>query len=283
MLIIIAFSLYVIYIYIFHTAFSLNGELLYDSQESTITFENVDTSRGFVPAITLSSGEKAQINFGHSSEELKYFTYFERSGYIPLCSPVALQYNIPLWYSAHGGYKMMEDESKYITRKTDTWISVECKDWDYSLQSEQECIRLNVGFIVGSSPSLTLVPRPGLLSPMPVTEDSNLTSPDNVIRKLPDKPISFTVEFPSGQVLSSTAVGWTTPSFRYVESHYGDGSHENQCCSSDFLYGQRVEVDRGDNDGGERFDNAFMVSLCNFFPTKTPQLTAPARFVTFHN
>ena len=47
-------------------AFTLNGELLQGSFESTVAFENINTSEGLVPAITLSAGERAQLNFGKS-------------------------------------------------------------------------------------------------------------------------------------------------------------------------------------------------------------------------
>lgn len=47
-------------------AFTLNGELLQGSFESTVAFEHINTSEGLVPAITLSAGERAQLNFGQS-------------------------------------------------------------------------------------------------------------------------------------------------------------------------------------------------------------------------
>ena len=47
-------------------AFTLNGELLQGSFESTVAFENINTLEGLVPAITLSAGERAQLNFGKS-------------------------------------------------------------------------------------------------------------------------------------------------------------------------------------------------------------------------
>ena len=50
----------------FCIAFTLNGELLQGSFESTIAFENINTSNGLMPAITLSAGQRAQLNFGKS-------------------------------------------------------------------------------------------------------------------------------------------------------------------------------------------------------------------------
>ena len=46
-------------------AFTLNGDLLQDSLESSVAFEGV-RGAGLVPVITVAAGQKAQLNFGRS-------------------------------------------------------------------------------------------------------------------------------------------------------------------------------------------------------------------------
>ena len=58
-------------------AFTLNGELLQGSFDSTIAFEDINTSGGLMPAITLSAGQRAQLNFGKS--EVGYMWLLVRS------------------------------------------------------------------------------------------------------------------------------------------------------------------------------------------------------------
>lgn len=261
-------------------SFSLNGELLYDLEDSSVAFEDIDTSEGFMPAITLSGGERAEVNFGHSSEELKYYHLFEGLGYLALCSPRALQYNIPLWYSSHGGFLVLDDRSpKFKVTRTCQSLSVMCIDWDYSMQSDQDCLRLNMGCSVNfSRVSMlpTLIPRPGPLSPSPMTE--NVTLDDVLTQQLSKVPVSFTVVFPVGQSPCVAFVGWTTPTFRYAEDQFRSGEDSSDCVfldqhSHDSQYGQLMEL------GGDSTSvrTAFMVCLCDLLPAFVQQLTSPVR------
>ena len=283
----------ILFLFFISAAFALNGELLCDSQESSIAFENIDTSEGFMPAITLFAGEKAQMHFGQfgdSGEELKYFVNFEDSGYSPMCSQKSLQYNIPLWYSSHGGFEMLDDKtsnsSKFITKQKNSTISVRSRDWDHSMPHDQQCIRLNMGFTVSSPDSThhpTLVPRPGLLTPSPSAESFDLTFEDSVREGASGfSSLSFSVIFPPGQVPSSAYVGWTTPSFCYMESSVADEqvSYEKQTHNLGTSYSQHVEMCASDDNAlssGISFHTAFMVCLRELLPVYTPQLAVPVK------
>lgn len=297
-------------------AFTLNGELLYDLEDSSIAFDNIDTSEGFMPGVTLSGEQRVEINFGHSSEELEYYPYLKSSGYIALCSAKALHYNIPIWYSSHGGFTMLGDttHSQFKTTQRSGVISVSCRDWDYAMLSDQECFRLNMGCTVSSlssSPLPTLLPRPGLLTPSPVAENTGFLLSDGLQhqqqqqrqrqqqQQVTSTPLSFTVVFSTGQVPCLAFLGWTTASFHYMESQFSslvetEGEekdqvfHKHQSCTA---YGHQMVIsnDRHDIDRGEKggegvntpttFRTAFMVCLCDLLPTFTPQLTAPVRWV----
>ena len=266
-------------------------------EDSSIAFDNIDTSDGFMPAITLGGGERAEINFGVTGD-LKHYESIEGLGFIALCAPHALQYNIPLWFSSHGGVEMLEDKGKYETVLKNGSIVVTCKDWDYSIQSEQECFRLNAGCSVASSilapPPPTLLPRPALLSPSPSPLGDNVgeLSLDSALSMKQlgrNMPVSFSVVFPSGQVPCLAFVGWTTPTFRYVESQFSMfdkdetllEEHTHEGCE----YGQHTEVD-GETPGDvtpsasskKTFRTAFMVCLCSLLPTYTAQLIGPVRY-----
>ena len=236
-----------------------------------------------MPAITLSGGERALINFGHSTEELKYYHLFEGQGYVPLCSPRALQYNIPLWYSSHGGFLPLNNKSRKF--KLDcgcNTLAVLCRDWDYSLQPDQDCFRLNMGCTVScskSSPPPTLTPRPGPLSPLLEAEPSSLD--DLLTQEMSAVPVSFSVVFPMGQSPCVAYVGWTTPSFRYSECQFwppeDDGVFLDQH-SHGTDYGQFMELS-GDVGGSVRCRTAFMVCLCDLLPSYAQQLTSPVRYM----
>ena len=234
------------------------------------------------------------INFGHSTEELKHFVFFEGSGYTPLCTPCSLQYNIPLWYSSHGGFNFLDNwnsQNKFVSEQKNTSISVLHSDWDYSSMHFQECFRLNIGFTINplGSPVLpTLLPRPGVLSPSPTVEgfsftlDSEATCPETYA------PLSFSAIFPAGQVPSLAFIGWTTPSFQFKESHFTERKREESCsCSPREYSGQHVEVcdapskrkSSSDSSPEMSFQTAFMVCLSDLLPTFTQQLTAPVRYV----
>lgn len=255
-----------------------------------------------MPAITLFAGERAQINFGGSSEKLKYYMYFESAGYKPLCSHSTLQYNIPLWYSYHGGFKNLREleqrrNSKFVTQQTSSGFSVHAREWDYAMQSEQEVLRLNMGFTVSSSSDVpltpTLVPRPGILSPTPSPENASFTLSEGLTMRPDNKPISFSVVFPAGQVPSAVFLGWTTPSFRYVPSQFASKDEEEEesknveaegkirTVHSRASYGQCLEVRNLSAQGSVETVNslktAFMVRLCDLLPMQTAQLVFPVK------
>ena len=252
-----------------------------------------------------------EINFGHSSEELEYYHYFKSSGYVALCSAKALHYNIPIWYSSHGGFTMLEDtHPQFKTTQRSGVISVSCLDWDYAMLSDQECFRLNMGCTVSSlssSPLPTLLPRPSLLTPSPAAEDTGVLSGSLQCQQQQQQqsnnaPLSFTVVFPTGQVPCLAFLGWTTASFRYMQSQFSSQVanedvedqvfHKHQPCSE---YGHQMTMRkcRHDIDGGGEgkeeeeeemnipttFRTAFMVCLCDLLPTFTPQLITPVRWV----
>lgn len=82
-------------------AFTLNGDLLQGSFESTVAFEHINTSEGLVPAITLSAGERAQLNFGQSkvvAASLLWGSMYYHSFYLCVCVQEALHHN----YTASG-------------------------------------------------------------------------------------------------------------------------------------------------------------------------------------
>lgn len=286
----------------------MNGELLYDSEDCSFAFQDIDTSDGMMPAISLAGGERAQVNFGCSREELQFYSYLEGLGYMSLCSHSTLQYNIPLWYSFHGGFQMLDDppgrnpNCKFDTKRRSSGFAVTCRDWDYSMQSDQDCLRLNIGCTVRggdeesvSSPLMTLLPRPGLLSPSPCLDvEGSVSFTDMLAQKPPllGAPLSFSVEFSAGQVPCLAFVGWTTPSFRYVESQFTsreDADHHSHGGSS---YGQLIEMvggggtlpshdaagaGAGAGESSTSFHTAFMVCLCDLLPSYITQLTAPVR------
>lgn len=274
--------------------FSLNGALLYDSSDSSIAFHNIKASEGFVPAITLFAGERAQINFGLKLEQN---VHFEIAGYKPLCSHSTLQYNIPLWYSYHGGFKSLrepkhQNTSKLETRPTTSGLMVLAQEWDDSMQSEQEVLRLNMGFTVisSSNPPLTptLVPRPGVLSPMPLPENANFTLEGGLGLRSNDAPISFSVVFPAGQVPSAVFLGWTTPSFRYSPSQFSSKEEEKVDNSisthhSGVRHGQCLEAYSDSSQGTAEvvssLQTAFMVCLCDILPVCSALLVIPVKYV----
>ena len=153
-------------------------------------------------------------------------------------------------------------------------------------------LRLNMGFTV-SSPQVppltpTLVPRPGILSPMPLAENASFSMADFYDTKPDDRPISFSVVFPAGQVPSAVFLGWTTPSFRYIPSQFSirknDGvdigcaisTHQpgvrwGQCLEaySDSLAGSAEVV--------SSLKTAFMVCLTDLLPIRTVQLVIPIK------
>lgn len=241
-----------------------------------------------MPAITLSCGQRAELNFGRSSSELEYFVYFERYGYVPLCSPSALQYNIPLWYSSHGSFEVIansDPNSRLETSYTYSSIAVKCKEWDYSMQPEQECIRLNMGFTVNPlasqrAPSLT--PRPSLCSPSPSAEDHDVKFDDTLLRrKVFSVPLSFSVVFPPGQLVCLAFVGWTTPSFRYMKEWFSAQDEQEPPTSSSHThnddFGQDIQVFNKEALPLCSCRTSFMVRLCELLDISTPQLTAPVK------
>ncbi|XP_014249566.1 ryanodine receptor isoform X2 [Cimex lectularius] len=81
-----------------HTiSFSLNGELLMDTLGGETSFSDVQ-GEGFVPAFTLSVGQKAKLTFGQDVNALKYFTTCGlQEGYEPFC--VNMNRAVTYWYT----------------------------------------------------------------------------------------------------------------------------------------------------------------------------------------
>ena len=259
-----------------------------------MAFSEVDTSEGFMPGVTLSGGEMAEINFGQSNEELCHYGLVESQGYLALCSPQALQYNIPLWYSSHGGFLVLDDRkphplARYRVHRECVKLGVVCQDWDYTIQSDQDCFRLNMGCTVNSTHSSampTLVPRPRPLSPSPITEDAAHFGQEDVLtRRFTNKPVSFFVEFPVGQSPCLAFVGWTTPTFRYVESQFAPpGCGEDEWEEGEVFhshdhahYGQFMELSGQRGVKEDQLRTAYMVCLCDLLPSYTQQLLGPVR------
>jgi ryanodine receptor 2 len=79
-------------------SFSLNGELLLDPSGSEMAFDNIVPIEGFVPAMTLASGQRGRFNFGQDSNSLRYFTTCGlQDGYEPFC--VNMFRMMPMWYA----------------------------------------------------------------------------------------------------------------------------------------------------------------------------------------
>ncbi|KAI3389454.1 hypothetical protein SNEBB_011471 [Seison nebaliae] len=82
-----------------HTVhFSLNGELLIDGDGSEIAFSHLPDDEGFLPAFTLSDGQRIRVNYGNDVNSLKCFTQCGlQEGYAPFC--VNMTRSLPMWYS----------------------------------------------------------------------------------------------------------------------------------------------------------------------------------------
>ncbi|XP_064602338.1 ryanodine receptor 2-like [Liolophura sinensis] len=79
-------------------SFSLNGELMMDALGQEIAFRGVDTSDGYVPAMTLGALQQGKLNFGQDVNSLKHFTCCGlQEGYEPFC--VNMTRHLPMWYS----------------------------------------------------------------------------------------------------------------------------------------------------------------------------------------
>ena len=67
------------------SGFSLNGELLVDAVAGDAAFSEI-AGEEFVPALTLATGQKCRLNFGHNVDTLRYFTTCGlQEGYEPFC------------------------------------------------------------------------------------------------------------------------------------------------------------------------------------------------------
>ncbi|XP_049853809.1 ryanodine receptor isoform X5 [Schistocerca gregaria] len=78
-------------------SFSLNGELLMDALGGETSFSDVQGD-SFVPACTLSVGQKAKLTFGQDVNTLKFFTTCGlQEGYEPFC--VNMKRAVTYWYT----------------------------------------------------------------------------------------------------------------------------------------------------------------------------------------
>lgn len=199
----------------------------------------VVSSSGFVPAITLSAGEEAQFNFGRSEEAL-YHDY-STGGFQPVCTPSALSYNLPLWYSAHGGYENIDHTHPTLSAKThplsldqpDSIISVTLKDWDFTTPPKQECLRLCMGV---------------------ASKQTNPTDVDEV------KKVCYSAVVPAGQDPEYVFIGWTTPEFRYVEEQF-KLFRELPTDKVLHVYGQQIDLIGRSEGGVAHYSTAFIVCL----------------------
>jgi ryanodine receptor 2 len=81
-----------------NVCFSLNGEFMIDPVGSEIAFEGIAVEEGIVPAFTLSSGQKARLNFGQDVNSLRFFTNCGlQEGYEPFA--VNMTKPLTFWYS----------------------------------------------------------------------------------------------------------------------------------------------------------------------------------------
>ena len=258
------------------TAFSLNGEILQDTFESPIAFENINTVNGLVPAITLSAGEVARLNFGRNEDAL-HSTF---TGFKPVCSSraKALHYNIPLWYSSHDGeYRVVDHTHPNLVAMqldgSDSKVDIKFKDHEQAC-TDHQCLRLNFGVTVSSSARLTLHPRPGPLSPM--CEEINLKGFEDVLANQNEGKVSFSLIIPAGQDTHAVFIGWTTAGFRYIHSQF----QRDESRSYDHTkYGQHVRViGQRRASAASSYSSAFMVPLSQLLLPSIGHLGIDARY-----
>lgn len=239
-----------------YTAFTLNGEFLQDLHaESTIAFSDITSNGGgFTPAITLSAGEKAQFNFGRSQDAM-YHDY-TASGFQPVCAPTALPYNLPLWYSSHGGYSDIDHTHPTLTTETSTLpggdensiISVQLKDWDFSTPPKKECLRLCVGVALPETP--------------PTDSDEEAC-----------ERVCYSVVVPAGQDPGDVFIGWTTAEFRYMEEQFLRSDDDAVVSPGDARYGQRIDlIGRSEV---AHYSTAFMTCLSELLGNQEPIQVLP--------
>ena len=174
------------------------------------------------------------------------------------CSPSALHYNVPLWYSwPHESLEplspshprlLVARRSSDLTPKCSSQsavLSVTCRDWDYSQGAETECLRLSSGVLITPEtaplPATTpqsVHPRPGPFSPTP-TATANGWVPFTDCLTPRRNVVSYTAVVPAGQDPRIVYVGWTTAQFRYISSEFCSEGWSRGGCEG--VYGQRVE------------------------------------------
>ena len=268
-------------------AYSLNRELLQDAYDSSIAFSEVDVSQGLVPAITLFAGERASMNFGLSEEPLS--CSFVGSGFQPVCNPMSLHYNIPLWYSAPGDYDVIDSTHPRLYEKRvsggDQISTIEV----YSRvvdTSKQECLRLNFGVTVSCDedeldqcPSSS--PRRHLFLPSSAKENVSFYGFTNgpPPRESDRQAVAYSVVIPTGQDPEGVFVGWTTAGFRYIHSQF---QSDKEAHSPDSQYGQQVKVAKHTSQVGleceSTYSTAFMVCLADLLPSSVqPRLSGTVK------
>ena len=176
------------------------------------------------------------------------------------CSPSALHFNVPLWYSwphesleplspSHPRLLVARRPSDLAPKSSSHCpvLSVTCRDWDYSQGAQTECLRLSAGVLV--TPETTPVqatpqcihPRPGPFSPTSTAAANGWVPFADCIISPRRNVVSYTAVVPAGQDPRTVYVGWTTAQFRYVSSQFqtsSGGWSEGGC---DGVFGQRVE------------------------------------------
>ncbi len=251
----------------FHTAYSLNGEILHGSVESPVAFSEINVSSGLVPAITLFAGERAKMNFGHSEEPLRCSVAMV-SGFQSICNPAtSLHYNIPLWYSAPGDYDVI-DSAHHARLTEERVIGSDLSEvskiricYSQVERPKQECLKLNFGVTISSDSidldELSRSPRRHTLPALSSERTAPYKRPRG--RSIYDDDItpnvvSYSVIIPSGQDPEAVFIGWTTAGFRYIQSQFQYQSKREEidqrqqpkvdsgAAATSIRYGQQVKV-----------------------------------------
>lgn len=169
------------------------------------------------------------------------------------------------------------------TQQAASAIAVSCKDWDYSKQPHQECLRLNLGVTFEPRPDAPRQQQQQLRSASRMVSYSPTTSDP---RPVPDPAVfsqqsrvSFSASFPAGQDPTLAFVGWTTANFKFLASQF---TSRPQDVGVACRFGQSVTVRASGRrrshtsqelpDPSTSFSSAFLVCLSDLLPQPSPSL-----------
>ncbi len=111
-------------------SFSLNGEILLDPLGTEVAFDHIFSDVDYVPAFSLSCGQKIKCNFGQDVNSLRYFTNCGlQEGYEPF--GVNMTKQITFWYS---------NEVPIFENVDEAHESLECAN---VVQDSTPCIKLS--------------------------------------------------------------------------------------------------------------------------------------------